>query len=225
MSDEVKRQKHPAYGLVQFSRQHGGSKKLFGSQIRSDTTIALRIFEGEVQHELSYDRYSHAKNRPIIEVVLSAAQFAELLTTMNMGSGVPCTIEYRDGKDVPPIPETDKAEAQKIHEGFREKLERLVDALKEFRTEAANLLDGKKPLSKAEKEAIKGVLDKTIMEVESNAPFVLEQFTESTEKIVVQAKAEVEAFASHAVQVAGLEALSQGRVPQTLITDGKGNKK
>ena len=97
--------------------------------------------------------------------------------------------------------------------------------MKEFRTEAANLLDGKKPLSKAEKEAIKGVLDKTIMEVESNAPFVLEQFTESTEKIVVQAKAEVEAFASHAVQVAGLEALSQGRVPQTLITDGKGNKK
>ena len=121
MSDEVKRQKHPAYGLVQFSRQHGGSKKLFGSQIRSDTTIALRIFEGEVQHELSYDRYSHAKNRPIIEVVLSAAQFAELLTTMNMGSGVPCTIEYRDGKDVPPIPETDKAEAQKIHEGFQRK--------------------------------------------------------------------------------------------------------
>ena len=65
----------------------------------------------------------------------------------------------------------------------------------------------KKSVGKRDREEVLNQIGLFIQEVRCNMPFVLESFEESTEKITTTAKAEVEAFATHAVQLAGLEAL------------------
>jgi hypothetical protein len=61
-------------------------------------------------------------------------------------------------------------------------------------TRAQELFDGKKPLTKAEKEELLSVLNKLSTEVNSNIPFVRDNFVEQTEKTVAEAKGNIEGF-------------------------------
>lgn len=208
-SQDEKRERHPAYGLIRFSRVTvSGDCKLFGSQVRPHTVVDLVVAEAEIGHDLSQDHYYAGKD--IIRLRLSPAQFAELLTTMNVGNGVPCTLERtRTGPlvDVADIPEKTKNEVDKIHAGFEQKTKEVGDRLNSAIRLIKNMLDGK--VSKTGLKEAYQELEMATMEIKSNMPFVLDQFQESTQKIVTHAKAEVDAFASHAIQVAGLEALRQ----------------
>lgn len=220
--DKEKRQKHPAYGLAVFSRTTGGTRKLFGSQVRCNSTIRLRIAEGEVIHSLGRDSY-YGGHRPFVEVEFSPAQFAELLTTMNVGDGIPCTIRYREGKAVEGIPETDKTESEKVSDSFKENLSELAENLSEAHDIVEQLLN-KKTLNKADKESIMRILSKAHQDVSSNLPFMMEQFNKSAQKVITQVKAEVDAFTTHAVQVAGLEAIAGGRMPNLMLENKKDEK-
>jgi ElaB/YqjD/DUF883 family membrane-anchored ribosome-binding protein len=204
------RKTHPSFALVKFARQHGGARKLFGSQIRPSTTIVLEIRPGAVRHDLGQDWYS-GEAMPIIEVELSPAQFAELLTTMNVGQGVPGTIRYFQGKRVEDVPEDHAAETQNIRKAFEEKLENLIEDLQNEAARVESLLKKKSVLSKADKETINWSIGKVIQEVQANMPFMLKSFNESAQQIVTQVKAEVDAFATHAITQVGLETLMQRR--------------
>ena len=89
---------HPSFVTVQFSRL-SGSKRFFGSSVTSHSWIRLQIRPATLYHYLGEDSI-YATNRSLVEVDLSPAQFAELLTTMNVGSGVPGTLIRFDGKKV-----------------------------------------------------------------------------------------------------------------------------
>jgi len=56
---------------------------------------------------------------------LSAAQFAELLTTMNVGSGVPCT-RYIEGKRIQDPPDM-KLEVEKVQDSFKQDMKDLAE--------------------------------------------------------------------------------------------------
>ena len=89
---------HPSFGMLSFSRAHGGHSNLFGSSIQHRDTIHMVLKEGTVSRDLNEDWYLGGPE--IVEVEMSQSQFAELITSMNMGSGVPCTIKFIKGKDV-----------------------------------------------------------------------------------------------------------------------------
>ena len=92
--DDEEVEAHPCYGMISVHRQTGGHTKLFGSPLDSHpSTIAITIREAERHHNLSSDWFFARK--PIIEIDLSPMQYAEMITTPNVGSGVPCTIRYR----------------------------------------------------------------------------------------------------------------------------------
>lgn len=94
---------HPAYGMLSFSRRSGSKTPLFESSIEHRDTIAMTLTHGDVTRGLNTDWY-HG-NGIIAEVEMSYSQFAEAITSMNMGSGVPVTVRRteKDGK----IPECD----------------------------------------------------------------------------------------------------------------------
>jgi hypothetical protein len=139
-------------------------------------------------------------------VDLSPAQFAELLTTMNVGGGVPGTMTRFNGQQIEPYEETEH-EAQRVKSYFADTMKQEVAEFKKAQEEIESLLENKKNLSKSDRERVNGILDRMIQHLESNTPFYLEQFEESTQKIVTQAKAEVDAFVTNAVVTTGLEAL------------------
>jgi hypothetical protein len=104
---------HPSYGHAAFTRVTGGIGRLYGSAITDHgSCVELKISTSELVRDrgLSYEHY-YARDR-IITVMFSEAQFATLITTMNVSEGAPCTINRREGKAVespPNVPlETEK---------------------------------------------------------------------------------------------------------------------
>lgn len=201
---------HPAYGQIGISRV-SGQAKLYGSALdHHHSFIRLEIRHSERRHSLHRDW--HFGKDVIVEVNLSHAQFAEMITTPNVGTGVPCTLSFHSTKPgagmVPPIAESMQTEAEKVVEGFKEDQAEVVEKLRSQVQEGQALLD-KKAINKGDREALRGILDYVMREVECNRPFAVSQFQEAAEKVVTQGKAEIEAFTTMAVQNLGLSKLSE----------------
>ncbi len=206
-SEDVKYE-HPSFGMALFSRvTHGGKTRLFGSSIDSHhTTIRLQVTRGERHHHLSRDWY-FGDGRPMIEVEFSAAQFAELITCMNINSGVPCTIRAFDGKQVKEPPSPPPLEADEVREGFQKQTAAVAKRVTEGRKKIAELFESRKGLPKAVTEQVLHHLDMVEQDIRANMPFVLKQFEEAAGKVVTAAKAEIDATVSATVTREGLKAM------------------
>lgn len=202
---------HPSYGMLSISRSMSThAMRLFGSSLKSHHgTIRLTVNPGYMQHDLNHDWY-YARSQTLFEIELSAAQFAEAITSLNSGS-TPCTIRFNNGfLDDPPDIET---EVERVKNRFGADLKDMIQVMKERRAEIEKLTD---KLSASAKQKLKIELDVMIQQLTSNAPYVLEQFDKATEKVVTSAKTEIESFAMHALHSAGLEAIAEGRLPKML---------
>jgi hypothetical protein len=212
------REDHESFGLVSFHRVSGATR-LFGSHLdHHNHYITLSVMRATVSHGLSSDHYY--ERNTLIEVDMSAAQYAEAITTMNMGGGIPCTIRRINHIRMEDVPEDTQAEYKKIRDGFKDQISDLVDMAKNARTEAKEIVDGKSAVSKTRVRQIVAVLDRVVMELESNAPFVVKQFEESADRVVTHAKAEVESFVMHALTKVGLKAIA-GEYKIPVLGDGE----
>lgn len=206
--DEV-RDKHPAFGMVGFSRRQGNPGRLFGSSLKMhESYVTLSIRTAERIRESGYDRFYGSIRGDLIEVDLSAAQFAELLTTMNVGIGVPCTIRHVDGKRVDLIPDDDALEVEQIRKTFRKEVRQHAADMRKEMVGLQDLLD-KKNLGQADRRAIMSKFESMLRKYEDSAPFMLDQFEEASEKVVQHAKAEVDAFITSNVMAEGIRAITQ----------------
>lgn len=198
---------HPSYGVAQFSRRSSSrNKPLFGSSIGHSQTIILTInrAHGVRSTDLSYDSYFAREQ--LIEVEMSATQFAELLTSMNYGSGVPVTIRQFD-KERPEDPPYESKRAQHSQE-FRKAMHEKAERFKEGEARLQELL--KKPkLSKADKNEMDLLFRTLSTAFTSSMPYFEGTFQEQMDKTVTEAKGEIEAFITNAVQKTGLTALQK----------------
>lgn len=195
---------HPAFGQVSFTRVQTNRKTPFyGSELSVDHYIELRVHTSELLRNLTDDRY-HAKER-ILELRLTPNQFSELITSMNIGDGVPCTLEKYNGNRIQDI---EFAESRKdfTHRQFQERMKQFANKLSENRNIAKRLI-AKKTLSKEDQKALEWQIDWIIQETSSNIPFFAECFQEQMDKVVLEAKSEVEAAILHKITTLGLEAL------------------
>lgn len=211
---------HPSYGMMGFFRtsSSGRGPRLFQSHTDNSTFIHLVIKQAEVAHDLGRDWVTGKE--VVVDVALSASQFAELLTTMNVGDGVPCTIT-QIGKNSIPNPPSSTSEAAKVRSNFRKEVRTQMEGLESLQEEIASILS-KPNVLKSDKEKISAKMAKLINLFSSTAPFMLDSFEESTEKIVSSGKAEFDAFLTHAVNKAGLEAIKNQAPTLTLQTlEGK----
>lgn len=194
MHDDYAEQ-HPAYGMIGASRTQTTGAALAGSDFLHRSYITIRVHEAQLVRGLASDRW-HAGNQ-LVEVALSEAQWATFLSTLNMGDGVPATIQRRESGQVPGIePVTDRRAQHHDEIG-----QTLRDAL--------TLLSGLSDDIEAGrgKGVLREKLRRAVQELEANLPFVADQFDEAAEKTVERAKIEVEAYLTSAVHRAGLTAL------------------
>lgn len=203
MFDEKTEETHESYGLVQFNRTSGQFDNLFGTNVGTNTAVRLVIRRAKVMRSLS--RTWTFDDGELIEVTLSPNQFSELLTTMNSGSGVPCTINHIDMKRMAPPPQK-PSEVEVVRDDFRKECEKIEKQMKEFRVKIEEIL-AKKSILKEDKDVIKSHLHHIHQEVRSNLPFIMEQFQESANDIVQDAKAVVDSFVTTAITNAGIKAI------------------
>lgn len=223
MPDDEFEREHPSYGLIHISRITGGpgAKRLFGSPLANHYgTIRLSIGSAKWIHGLHHDRYYGSLRGEHIEIEMSAAQFADMITSLNVGSGTPCTVRHVGGKEVPNPPDH-ATEAEHIRDNFEGSLDKYKAKARTYRKKIEDLTS---KLSTKARDEIRIALDVMEDQLSSNVPFVVKQFQEATSKIASAAKAEVEAFVSNMVRAAGLGAIAEGRLP-SLLPSGSADKK
>jgi exonuclease VII small subunit len=198
--------KDPSFVQVSFSRMQGGGIKLYGSSIEHDSVIALRISQSSITRNLSTDWF-HESTRPYIEVWLSPTQFSELLTTMNIGSGVPATLVQKEGErfSLPNLP----TKAEEFKEEAKESIRKVLKTLENTNKMLEEQLSSGKPLSKKAQEKLKANILNIQNRIMDSMSFILGSFQEQMAKTVNEAKGEVDAFVQHTITKTGIEALKE----------------
>jgi hypothetical protein len=205
---------HESYGMVALSRVQG-QMNLHGSPIRPGHFMMLRIHEcsPSSHHNLGTDwRFEGAC---VAEIAMSEMQFAEMITTPNLGSGVPCTLRYaRNGEGLhhyeePPRQHT---EASRTRDEFRSEVEERMATMKAVKRRIDTLME-EGSLAKARRMEIGGEIDRLLQLFTSSAPFFMERFEENAEKVVTTAKAEITAHAEMVARHVGIAALKEQEMP------------
>jgi hypothetical protein len=201
-------QRHPSFGMIGFSRVScRPGQLLFGSSIKPMSFIRMTITQGEKEYRYGNDFYfGHGV---LAEVDLSPAQFAELLTNMNVGTGVPCTINFIDGKPVVKFKEEDETkETREVLKTIKERGGKITEPLEDLEIAIKNHISSG-AIKKKHGEPLLGLLQSMKQEVNSNLPFYLEQLEESAEKVVLAKKAEMDAYYIHAITKLGIDKLQE----------------
>ena len=206
MTERETIQKHPSYGLLKIARTHGGNGNLFGSSIKQHEKIELTVTHASVRRSLSDDSFM-TEGRPIIEIAMSPTQFAEAITSLNQGLGVPCTILHENGKRVEECDFTNKR--NQFENEMKEHMKELNRKLKKLTESAEDILTNKKSVGKADRENILNQIAMLRQEIHSNVPFMLEQFNEQMDKTVTEAKMEVDSYTQRKVHEFGLQKMEE----------------
>ena len=123
---------------------------------------------------------------------MSQSQWAEMVSSIGIGEGTPCTIRYMNGKRLENCPYVSVREQfdDEFDDSVRESLEGLRNAVA-----ACEELLGKKSVTKADREQILSLIRKAYRDVSDAVPFIKKQFTEQMDNTVKEARGEIEAFA------------------------------
>jgi hypothetical protein len=185
------------------------------------TSISISISRSQRDHDLSSDWFFGSRDE-IIEVEMTSLQFADMLTHMNIGDGVPCTIRHIQREQVPYIPEEDDTEVGRIRESFKKSMKEITseERVTKAKEELSKILE-KKAISKSDRRQIAWLIEKLFQDFGSNVPFVLNQFCDAAEKVQSEVKNELASFASMAVEKTGIKALSNmtGEEQQNLLKE------
>jgi hypothetical protein len=195
---------HPAFGQIGASRVSGRTT-LYGSDFQHNAFMTIRISRSELRRDLNRDW--HFSREKIIEVALSEAQWATFVSSPNVGSGVPCTIQALHMRTVPGIPEPQSRVDQFSDEtkaALAECLVKLDSALAEV---------GSLGLSKVKAARVTEHLQRVRRNLSSTIPFVAKQFSEHMEETVEKAKVEIHGYMTGVLNRAGLDAIANGTLP------------
>ena len=199
--------RHESFGAISIHRISGFAR-LFGSVLDAHQhfiriTIQRAQFEQDAFDAQSRIWPSNKIVDHIVEVDLSAAQWAEAITNMNVGVGNPCTLRVVRGRQMSPVPDTHEDRATRILDEFRE---RMKSAPAEARQQTEQLVEliMSSGLSKKKQEEMLAAARKIAPAFEHTVPFVLKQFDEAAEKSVAAVKSEVDASISMIATKLGL---------------------
>lgn len=191
---EGDKQQEDYMGQIVASRCSSGGTALYGSPVLHNEMINIEIKESSVRHDLGRDWY--CGGNVIAEVQLSPAQWADFLTRMNMGDGVPCTVSWKNGHgvdtrkipDPDPIKFGDSADKELLDISKRWKeVEAIVDGL---------LVKGK--AGKKDLEELKRRCSWYRTSGQSTFQFLTETLIERAEKVMNAVKHEIAAIVEHA---------------------------
>lgn len=185
---------HPAWGLIGASRVSSSppGATLFDSDIQHQYYVVVRLSRTTRQRNLHHD-YKHGTEQ-IVEVAMSEAQWASFVFTMNVGQGVPCTINRVGAEAMPGVEHEPRLavsmdEVSRASEKAMEAIQNAFAAYCEKKT-VANLRSLKAAISNAP----------------ANMTFAAKSLSEHAENVVQRARADVEAMVVQKAEQLGIDA-------------------
>ena len=196
---------HPAFGTITVTNPRGGDDVLFGSDIGHNERVCISINTAKVRRDLSRD-WIHS-GRKIIEIELSHAQFAEMVSSHGKGEGTPCTLRWV--RDIGEIPGIKKIETK--HETFRREIndtaKRRLEHIHAEIVKLGDLIESGK-LPKKELRDIQARLHRHVEQLPGSMEFVVKSAEEALEKATSDAKIEVESYIQASAKRIGLSRIA-----------------
>lgn len=195
---------HPSYGMIRLSRVNSGRQDyFFGSDVIPPAYIELTVSPGEVEMDMGRNWYGRSHTKEYIKLKLTPVQFSELITSMNHGDDIPCTLEYVNGAKV--IQQDNKEtkiqfNKRKIKEMFTELYTKVIRAKR-----ASELLNNSKPIPKEERQTIISSIDGIKQDLDSNLSWYLEQFNIEMDNIALDVKSNLEASIMQKITQLGIQ--------------------
>lgn len=205
---------HPAFAQIRANRGFGGESALYGSDFVHRNVVTIEIHESMLSRGLSSDR--HHEGRLLVKVELSEAQWATFVSSLNCGSGVPCTLRARETDYiVPDLPPPRDRVAQFAGETMASAREQVAGV--------AAMIDKVEKMGLPQKKTkeIVDALRSAKRLAEDNLPFIAKQFGEYMEETVERAKVEINAYALSTLHRAGVAALAADALPIALPSPQK----
>ena len=192
-------------GLIQISRTYSGRNVLFGSNIPHDTCMRLTISQAYIHRSFNENHY-YPKNK-LIEIELSPSQYAEMITNLNHGVGVPCTITKFMEERVPnDLKLNDELEMVKLE--YSESVDKIMDEIKNTIYE----IPDDKSMSPKKIRDLKIDLVNILYRLTQEAPFMKERFDETLDKIFVEAKASIDDTINLTLSNIGLDTIKMQKL-------------
>ncbi len=185
---------HPAFAQISVSRVSGHAV-LYGSDFTHQHYIRLAIGGSKISRNSAEDR--HFAGKELVEVYMTEAQFAQMITSMNLGGGAPCTLNRFNGESMPTIPKRDLRETfrEDINRDLQESIDMLDDLIKSV---------GEMGLPKGKTAEILAKAQRSRKRIFESAPWVAQQFDEHMENTVEAAKMEINGYLNEAVKSTGI---------------------
>lgn len=207
-ADDMHGQKftHPSYAVVNLHRCSGDTE-LFDSAMTHQHYIAISIKLASKHTNGAHDFIFGGTE--LIEVAMSESQFARAITSMNMGSGAPCTLQRYNGEMI------DQPEAEDRLNSHRDMVaDKLGDAMERQEKLGAQVAKWRaekhRPTLK-ELDSLAEELQQASAHFQSNMTYYAGAFEEHMERVVDDAKTEVEA---HMLASAGRLGLDRDELPK-----------
>ena len=181
--------------MVTVAANHvSGNVALFDSEHKHIGFVALRIYSAERSRGNGRDWVRG--NRELIEVLMSHAQWAAMISTPNSGNGVPGTLQHilHENVEQPSVDRRTEKYGPELVGMLSRAIERL-DAMK----------CGK--LTKAQQDELSMIRQ----EIAANMPFIAKQFDEHMETRTEKAKSDIAAHMNASIQRVGMAALAQSQ--------------
>lgn len=192
------RRSHPAFAIIGAHRYSGGSDTLYGSPLKHHGGITVTIQFSDEHVSIGSHNYWPRHHAPggatIAEVTLSEAQWATFVSTLNVGSGVPCTARYVKTGPTESLPGiVDKDHAKKRSEFIHDQTAELTKRVHDVVAEMDRLL-AQPSFKRSELKGLRSKMSTAIDHMPGNMQFTADMLTEHNEKLIESAKAEVSAM-------------------------------
>lgn len=213
MKKERKTESHPTYGLIGWNRvSHSPpGAVLFDSPLRHQHYVVLTIRRAERHRDLNRDWLFGREE--LIQISLAPDQFADFLTSPNLGQGVACTLDRVGGKQQGECPE--RVESEEFKKELAEDFSDIKRKAEEIYSKINHILDESR-LSKGKQREILWAVEELQQDIFSNLPYLRDSLEKSAQKIVTKAKFAVEAFTEDRVRQKGLGDINREELPRLI---------
>ncbi len=209
---DISEESHRSYVVASFSRVSGGNFNFFGTHLKPNYFFEFRVCPAKKTiTEFGEERFvQDYRKEGILELRLTAHQFSELITTMNVGGGIPCTLTYHDGKKVEECPEQKVSVEAAI--GTAIKNIESSEYSDRIRKSANEIIESVKPINKMERAILKEAFSDLERRLLSSTKFYRDQICEVGEKVKSEIKTEIDAQVTSVINRLGLKSLVELRL-------------
>lgn len=228
-------QSHPAFGVIGVSRV-SGQASLFDSDVKHGHFIEITISDAK-KHRTGFTHEAVMSGKELAKVRMSFAQFAQFITTQNVGSGTPCTIARVIGDEKEPYatkwggrpdPPDPKPFLDRFHGVGKDRADRILALVSDALKQAESLLSGADKPTKANLKDITDKLSSVHQDVKSNLPYLMECLDEEMETKLSNAVTEFESYVAGSLQDKGLKVMHEQTMKLNIGVQkyiGEGQKK